>query len=85
MKSGQSFNRKLNDTQTTAIAEVARKGPRDLQPAIQGAVQALSLLNNDILKAYGVQMQNNGRMHEVKARVLAPPELCYGGRIGVQS
>ena len=75
LKSGQSY-RKLNDKQTTNMAEVARKRPAELHAAIKGAVKALGLLRNPILDAYGVQMENKGQMHQVKARVLAPPELC---------
>ncbi|CAG7726410.1 unnamed protein product [Allacma fusca] len=82
VKSGQSFNRKLNDSQVTEIAKVSRLKPQELQQQISTAVGALKLQNSDLLKAYGVDLANNGKMHEVKARVLTPPELCYGKQKG---
>lgn len=41
-------------------------------------VQELGLLNNPLLNAYGMTLVNGGQMHQVKAKVLTPPELCYG-------
>jgi eukaryotic translation initiation factor 2C len=78
LKKGQSYNRKLNADQTTAMLECARKDPHELESAIMNVVKDLNLHQNPVLKDFGVTFAKEIDMLKLQARVLAPPLLCYG-------
>lgn len=46
MKAGQSYNRKLDETQVSKMAEKARLTPDLLQPSIQNAVRIINYFVN---------------------------------------
>lgn len=46
VKAGQSYNRKLDETQVSRIAEKSRLTPDLLQPSIQNAVRIMNYFGN---------------------------------------
>ncbi|CAL8129679.1 unnamed protein product [Orchesella dallaii] len=80
IKKGQSYNRKLNEQQTSNMLKVAKKNPDVLHKEITNQVGQLAL-SGPVAAEWGVNV--NKEMLRLKdARVLNPPTLIYGESSG---
>ncbi|CAL8133061.1 unnamed protein product [Orchesella dallaii] len=80
VKKGQSYNRKLDGSQTTNMLRYSKRDPADLHSDIQARVREMQLSQNKTLQAFGMQVSD--RMISMEARVLPPPMLRYGNKNG---
>ncbi|ODM88159.1 Protein argonaute-2 [Orchesella cincta] len=81
IKLGQSYNRKLNEQQTSKMLVVAKKNPDVLHKEIMDQVGNLAL-SGPVADDWGVNVSKD--MLRLKdARVLKPPQLFYGEAIGM--
>ncbi len=80
IKSGQSYNRKLNGDQTTNMLGFAKRGPGETAKDIDTRMKKMKLKENEVLEGFGVQVADT--MLEMEARVLVAPTLRYGCKQG---
>lgn len=81
IKAGQSYNRKLDGSQTTKMLDFAKRTPQQKSAEIYSRMEEMNLPQNMVVQQLGIQIEN--KMLNIKdARVLVPPTLRYGSAMG---
>lgn len=81
IKAGQSYNRKLDGPQTTAMLDFAKRRPDEKVKEIYQRMKDMELEGNKTINALGIKVA--AQMLNIKnARVLVPPTLRYGNQVG---
>lgn len=73
---GQQYNRKLSDTQTTAMIKLAALKPQERQARTEQYFQEARYTQNQAYKQLNLSVR--AEMMRVEARILDAPELEYG-------
>jgi len=79
---GQVCNRKLNEIQTSNMVRNAATSTEVRKTKIMNMVKTVNLNNDPVVRAFGIDV--GSEFEQVRARLLQPPALEYGGQQTVQ-
>jgi len=79
VSAGQSYTKKLTETQTAMMIRNTAKPPKDRKEAIQQAIGESHFGEDPLLKEFGINPANT--LHKMEARVLDTPNLIYKDRV----